>query len=112
MCGSKRVRAVKVKKRPLRNATLKDVMRKKKEAKSALWRACKEGLTSESIGVLAKQFFSLVRSHNQLKKASEAQRVSSSARRGSSSVSSGLPEVCQGGSGGWEGEHHHTDLQC
>ena len=30
VCGSKRVRAVKVKKRPLRNATLKDVMRKKK----------------------------------------------------------------------------------
>ena len=61
VCRSKRVRAVKVKKRPLRNATLKDVMRKKKEAKSALWRARKEGLTSESIGVLAKQFFSLVR---------------------------------------------------
>ena len=39
MCGSKRVRAVKVKKRPLRNATLKDVMRKKKGAKSPLWRA-------------------------------------------------------------------------
>ena len=79
VCGSKTVRADKEKKRPLRNATLKDVM--KKEAKSALRRARKKGLVSESIGVLAKQFFSLVRSHNQLKKASEAQRVSSSARK-------------------------------
>ena len=68
-------------KRPLRNATLKDVMRKKKEAKRALRMAHKEGLASEVIGVSVKQFFSLVRSHNQLKKAYEAQRVSRSARK-------------------------------
>ena len=74
------------------NATLEDVMRKKKE-EECIVDGSKEGLASEAFGVLVKQFFSIVRTHNQPKKASEAQRVSSSARKSHSVIwtSRGMP---------------------
>ena len=76
VCWYRGVRAVK-KKRP--NGSLKDI--KKKEAKIALCRARKEGVAPGTIGALAKQFFSLVRSHSQLKRASEVRSASSNAKK-------------------------------
>ena len=81
VCGYRAVRVVKKKKRPPHNGNLKEIKRKKKEAKIALRRARKEGVAPGAIGALAKHFFSLVRSHSKLKRASEVQSASSNAKK-------------------------------
>ena len=69
------------KKRPPHNGSLKDIKRKKQKAKIALCRTTKEGVAPGVIGTLAKQFFSLVRSHSQLNRASEILFASSNAKK-------------------------------
>ena len=68
------------KKRPPHNGSLKDIKRKKK-AKIALCRASKKRVAPGAIGPLAKQFFSLVRSHSQLKRTFEIRFASSNAKK-------------------------------
>ena len=80
VCGYRVVRVVK-KKHPPHNVSLKDIKRKKKEAKIALCRARKEGVAPGAIGALAMQFFSLVRSHSKLKRESEVQSACSNAKK-------------------------------
>ena len=57
--------------RPLHNGSLKEVERKKKEAKE-LKMAQQRGFSSEVVQSLAQQFLSLVRCHSRLKRSSNA----------------------------------------
>ena len=81
-CGTKPAQKVHTrKKRPLHNASLKEVERRKKAAKRELRRAQQQGLPSEAIQSLACQFFSLVRSHSNLKRSSNARLMARDTRK-------------------------------
>ena len=67
--GTKTATTRRVKKRPLHNRALKEVERRKKDAKSL---ARKSGSPAEAVHSLATHFISLVRSHSKLKKVSDA----------------------------------------
>jgi hypothetical protein len=70
--GTRQINLRKKRRRPLHNGSLKEVERKKKEAKKELKMAQQRGFSSEVVQSLAQQFFSLVRCHNRLKRSSNA----------------------------------------
>ena len=72
-CGTKSVRKYPKKQYPLHNTSLKEVTKKKAAAKQELQRVRQQGFPTDVIQSLAQQFFGLVRSHSQLKKAANAQ---------------------------------------
>ena len=78
--GTNTTHAHKKKRRPLHNGSLKEVQRKKKEAKRELRSAKKKGSPIDVVHSLAKHFFSLVRAHSQLKRASRPQLLSRDVR--------------------------------
>ena len=78
--GTKTTTARKTKKRPLHNRALKEVERKKKEAKRELRSARRSGSSGEVAQSLARHFFSLVRTHSQLKRAADTQLLSRDAQ--------------------------------
>ena len=67
-------------KRPLHNGSLKEVERQKNEAKKELRRARRSGSPADAVHSLAKHFFSLVRCHSHLKRASVAWLMTRDAR--------------------------------
>ena len=69
--GTRQIKVHRKRRRPLHNGSLKEVERKKKEAKE-LKMAQQRGFSSEVVQSLAQQFFSLVRCHNRLKRSSNA----------------------------------------
>ena len=74
--GTKATSTKKLKKRPLHSRALKEVERKKKEAKRELRSAKRSGSPVEVVQSLAHHFISLVRAHRQLKRASTSQVLS------------------------------------
>jgi hypothetical protein len=78
--GTNTTHAHKKKRRPLHKGSLKEVQREKKEAKRELGLAKKNGSPVDVVHSLAKHFFSLVRAHSQLKRASRAQLLSRDVR--------------------------------
>ena len=73
--GTKTATTRRVKKRPLHNRALKEVERRKKDAKRELHLARKSGSPAEAVHSLATHFISLVRSHSKLKKASDVRSL-------------------------------------
>ena len=69
--GTKSTKVRETKERPLHNRALKEVERKKKEAKRELRSARRSGFP-EMVHSSAHHFFTLVRAHSQLKRASNA----------------------------------------
>ena len=67
-------------KRPLHNGSLKEVEKKKNEARRELRKAGHSGSPAEVVHSLAKHFFSWVRSHNHLKRVSTARLMTRNAR--------------------------------
>ena len=79
-CGTRHIAVQKRKKRPLHNRSLKEVGRKKREAKRELRLAQQRGFPSDVIKSLARHFFSLVRCHSSLKRSSNAQLLARNAK--------------------------------
>ena len=82
MYGTRKIRVQKSKKRrPLHNRALKEVEKRKKEAKRELRLAKQNGLSAAEVYSLAQNFFTLLRSHSKLKKLSDDRVLIRDARK-------------------------------